>query len=125
MSDQPIWMSEPEDHDYEAARQYLSLLAKPEIASSVSERLRSGALMTFKAKDLLRSSQLPLLDENNVHVKKDLKKVSEGKQLSPVLLVRGKIGEYPLTVADGYHRICASYHLDENTDIPCVMVDLL
>ena len=29
-----------------------------------------------------------------------------------------------LTIADGYHRICASYHLDENEDIPCRMVDL-
>jgi hypothetical protein len=25
----------------------------------------------------------------------------------------------PLQIADGYHRVCASYHLDENTDIPC------
>ena len=25
----------------------------------------------------------------------------------------------PLLVADGYHRVCASYWLDENTDIPC------
>lgn len=125
MSDLPVWMSQPEDHDYDAARQYLSLLAKPEIAQAVADRLRTGTLMSFKAKDLLRSSRLPLLDEENAHVKKDLKKVAEGKQLSPVLLVRGKLGEYPLTVADGYHRICASYHLDENTDIPCVMVDLL
>jgi hypothetical protein len=30
----------------------------------------------------------------------------------------------PLVVADGYHRICASYHLDENADIPCRVVDL-
>ena len=29
----------------------------------------------------------------------------------------------PLTIADGYHRICASYHLDENADIPCHLVD--
>jgi len=125
MSDQPIWMSQPEDHDFDAAFQYLSLLAKPEIARAVADRLRTGDSATYKAKDLLRSSQLPLLDQDNVHVKKDLKKVAEGKQLSPVLLVRGRLGEYPLTVADGYHRICASYHLDENTDIPCVMVDLL
>jgi hypothetical protein len=27
-------------------------------------------------------------------------------------------------VADGYHRICASYYLDENTDIPCKIADL-
>jgi hypothetical protein len=24
-----------------------------------------------------------------------------------------------LLIADGYHRVCASYWLDENTDIPC------
>jgi hypothetical protein len=41
-----------------------------------------------------------------------------------VLLVRGAFGSgVPLTVADGYHRICASYHLDENADIPCRLVD--
>jgi hypothetical protein len=29
-----------------------------------------------------------------------------------------------MRVADGYHRICASYYLDENTDIPCRLVDV-
>jgi hypothetical protein len=24
-----------------------------------------------------------------------------------------------LQIADGYHRICASHHLDEDADIPC------
>jgi hypothetical protein len=44
--------------------------------------------------------------------------------LSPVLLVRGRLDAHvPLTVADGYHRICASYHLDEDADIPCRIVD--
>jgi len=27
-------------------------------------------------------------------------------------------------IADGYHRVCASYHLDEDTEIPCRLVDL-
>jgi len=27
-----------------------------------------------------------------------------------------------LQIADGYHRVCASYHTDENTDIPVVLV---
>jgi hypothetical protein len=26
-------------------------------------------------------------------------------------------------IADGYHRVCASYHVEENTDIPCRIVD--
>jgi hypothetical protein len=42
-----------------------------------------------------------------------------------VLLVRGRLQQdTPLTIADGYHRICASYHLDENADIPCRIVDI-
>jgi hypothetical protein len=28
-----------------------------------------------------------------------------------------------MTVADGYHRICASHHVDEDADIPCRIVD--
>jgi hypothetical protein len=27
-----------------------------------------------------------------------------------------------LQIADGYHRVCASYHTDENTDIPVKIV---
>ncbi len=51
-------------------------------------------------------------------------KVHDGVKLSPVLLVRGSLGGWPLIVADGYHRICASHHLDENADVPCRIVDL-
>ena len=56
---------------------------------------------------------------------KDLKKVTQGKLLSPVLCVRGMVRlRVPLIVADGYHRMCASYHLDEDADIPCRITDL-
>jgi hypothetical protein len=27
-----------------------------------------------------------------------------------------------LQIADGYHRVCASYLTDENTNIPCHLV---
>jgi hypothetical protein len=77
------------------------------------------------AKDLLRSGRLPLLPATNVHVTKDLAKVHDGEMLSLVLLLRGNLltGE-PLTVADGYHRTCASYEQDEDADILCRLVDL-
>ncbi|HLQ16649.1 MAG TPA: hypothetical protein VK256_12450 [Candidatus Eisenbacteria bacterium] len=42
-----------------------------------------------------------------------------------MLLVRGTLRpEVPLIVADGYHRICASCHLDEDADISCRIADL-
>ena len=45
------------------------------------------------------------------------------EKLSPILLVRGAAdGSTPLQIADGYHRVCASYVTDENTDIPCRLV---
>ena|SRR4030081_316909 len=119
------WKEEPEDHDYPAAESYLSLLMPPARARQVVAKLRKAAIERHKAKDLLRSSRLPLLLPESFHVARDIKKVRDGKKLSPVLLVRGQLGEdAPLTVADGYHRLCASYHLDEDADIPCRIVEL-
>lgn len=118
------WAEKPDDHDYPAAEDYLSLLMPAAAAHRLVRRLRAGTIVRRKAKDLLRASRLPVLPPENFHVATDLKKVKDGKKLSPVLLVRGQLtSEVPLTVADGYHRICASYHLDEDADIPCRIVD--
>ena len=117
------WQEDPEEHDFPAATDYLSLLAPAGEVAKVVESLRSAETVHQKAKDLLRASRLGLLPADNVHVKKDLAKVAAGKRLSPVLLVRGRGDKsVPLTVADGYHRICASHHLDEDADVPCRLV---
>jgi hypothetical protein len=110
------WKTEPEPQDYPAAESYLSLLVEPVEAARLVEALKAvDRLDTYKAKDVLRASGLALLPPDNKHVAADLAKVKAGRKLSPVLLVRGE----PLQVADGYHRVCASYHIDENADIPC------
>ena len=117
------WQDEPEAHDFPAAADYLSLLAPANEVAKVVDALRSAETAHRTAKDLLRAGRLGLLPPDNVHVEKDLAKVAAGKRLSPVLLVRGR-GEkgVPLTVADGYHRICASHHVGENADVPCRLV---
>lgn len=123
MAHKEHWKPEPDEHDYPAAQDYLELLMPEHHAAEVVEALKSAPLTHKKAKDLLRASRLPLLPGSNVHVALDLKKVRNGDKLSPVLLVRGDFGTgVALTVADGYHRICASYELDEDADIPCRMV---
>jgi hypothetical protein len=120
MRDQVTWKDEPEEHDYPAAAAYLSLLAPPDLVDGLVEKLRVAPLSHQKAKDILRASSLELLPRDNAHVAADLKKVDKGDHLSPVLLVAGDLTRaVPLQIADGYHRVCASYHLDENTDIPC------
>jgi hypothetical protein len=119
------WKESPDDRDFPAAEDYLSLISTPAAAKALARRLRTAPLVHRKAKDLLRASTLPLLARDNFHVANDLKKVTQGKLLSPVLCVRGIVGLHvPLIVADGYHRICASYYLDEDADIPCRITDL-
>ena len=121
----PRWKEQPDAHDYPAAASYLSLLMPPTQAKRLANGLRKLPIEHFKAKDLLRASGLPLLDAHNFHVAGDLAKVRKGALLSPVLLVRGNLKtQTPLTVADGYHRICAGYHLDEDADIPCRISEL-
>ena len=117
------WQNEPDEHDFPAAADYLSLLVPANEVGKIVEALRSAETGHRKAKDLLRAGRLGLLPADNVHVKKDLAKVAAGKRLSPVLLVRGRGDKgVPLTVADGYHRICASHHIDEDADVPCRLV---
>lgn len=120
MNDKEQWKSEPDDHDYPAAASYLSLLMADDSLAEVIAKLRAAPIGHWKAKDLLRASGLGLLPADNPHVAADLKKVSKAIKLSPVLLVRGDLERpAPLQIADGYHRVCASYHLDEDADIPC------
>ncbi len=115
-----LWKDEPDKHDYPAAAAYLSLLAAPDRVTALVAELEDGAATHQKAKDILRAAGLALLPVDNEHVAADLEKVRDETPLSPILLVRGDLDRgVPLQIADGYHRVCASYHVDENTDIPC------
>ncbi|HVC22282.1 MAG TPA: hypothetical protein VNH82_02460 [Candidatus Dormibacteraeota bacterium] len=118
------WKTDPDPHDFPAAGDYLSLTLGRTQSQAVVRKLRAAALTQRMAKDLLRASRLPLLAADDHEVARDLKKVRKGELLSPVLLVRGSLGtDVPLTIADGYHRVCASYHLDEDATISCRLVD--
>ncbi|GAC1596632.1 MAG: hypothetical protein NVS3B6_03360 [Pseudarthrobacter sp.] len=120
-----LWLPEPEDHDYPSAASYLSLLVVDDVVDSVVSALKDAPIEHRKAKDILRAARLVLLPEDNAHVASDLKKIKKGKQLSPILMVRGDLASgVPAQVADGYHRVCASYYTDENLDIPLKLAHL-
>lgn len=112
------WKPVPDDHDYDAAEEYLSLILDPESATNGADMLRISKESSFKAKDILRASDLALLPKDNFHVAKDLARIEAGTPLSPVLLVRdperGRV-----VIADGYHRVCAVYHDDEDAVVRC------
>ena len=62
MSPSVNWMSDPEEHDYPAAENFLSLLVAPDEAAALARAMRSVSTEFHKAKDLLRASRLTLLD---------------------------------------------------------------
>lgn len=115
------WLKEPEEQDYPAAESYLSLIYDEETARKLAKKLRAARVQEFKAKDIFRASGLPLLGATNSHVRTDQKKLFEGEKVSPLLLVRqpdcGRV-----IIADGYHRMCAVYSMDEDTVVPCKIV---
>ncbi len=116
-----IWLDNPEIHDFPAAQDYLELLFTPANAKKIVAKLKSAKTIQKKSKDIFRASRLPLLPEENRHVKENLKKVKSSVKLSPILLVRG----HPdLIIADGYHRLCCSYYLTEDLDVPCRLVSI-
>ena len=117
--DKNIWLDEPEDHDFPAAQDYLELIFKPEIAVSLANKLSEAETIIKKSKDIFRASKLSLLPLENRHVQENLKKIKANKRLSPILLVRSA---NELIIADGYHRLCCSYYLTEDLDVPCRLI---
>ncbi len=115
------WLDAPEDHDYAAARSFLSLVFPEAAAKTLAGRLRRARTAPFKAKDIFRASGLPLLGPANFHVKRDQRKIESGEKLSPLLLVRDP-AHGRVVIADGYHRMCAVYDYDEDALIPCRIV---
>lgn len=117
------WLDKPEDHDYDAASDFLTLVAVPDEVARTVAALRKSKVVYRKAKDILRAADLALLPKTNEHVASDLAKIAKGKSISPILLVRGDAHSGArMQIADGYHRVCSSYLTDENTDIPCQLV---
>ncbi len=115
------WLKKPQPHDYPCAVSYLSLIMAPEAAQKIAAALKDSSSILHPAKDVLRASGLPLLDRGDEELKKVHEKILAGTKLSPVLLCRDKAGSRVI-IADGYHRLCAAYHIDENATVPCRIV---
>ena len=121
MKAQPRWDDKVEQDDFEAAESYLSLIYSAAKSAKLVSKLRQAKPARFQAKDIFRASQLSRLGVSNQRVIKDRKKIKAGTPLSPILLVRDeRLGK--VVVADGYHRLCAVYEVNEDAWIPCRIV---
>lgn len=117
------WLYVPRESNYPAAESYLSLILSVDQVKRIIEDLKNVEVSEFKAKDIFRASKLSLLGISNSHVKKNIEKIDEGKELSPILLVTDLVNR-TVIIADGYHRLCGVYYYDEDATIPCKIVDL-
>jgi hypothetical protein len=115
------WHKDVEDDDFEAAESYLSLVYTDKRSRRFVAALRKARPARFKAKDIFRASQLSRLGVSNLRVKRDRQKIKEGIALDPILLVRDQANG-KVVVADGYHRLCAVYEVNEDVWIPCRIV---
>ncbi len=115
------WFDDPEDHNFPAAKSYLSLTRPEKETARLVAALRRAKPSLFKAKDIFRASGLSLLGVSNAHIENDKDKIRRGKKLSPILLVRDA-ARGNVIVADGYHRLCAVYSFDEDAVVPCRIV---
>ena len=116
-----LWLEKPEKHDYPAAASYLALIFPAPTVDGLVRKLEQAPVIWFKAKDVFRASGLSLLGVSNSHVEKNRQKINRGEKLSPLLLVRSP-ATGQVIVADGYHRLCSIYGIDEDASIPCQIV---
>jgi hypothetical protein len=120
-----LWKNKPDVRDFEAAQRYLSLIYPAPQTKRLVHALRSAKTVEHPAKDLLRASALPLLPRDEWHVEDDLKRITKGKPLSPVLLIQGDMSKaVPLIIADGYHRVCAVCYYDEDAPVACRLTQI-
>jgi hypothetical protein len=112
------WLDEPEEKDYAAARSYLSLFVPAEELDEIVSGLAKAPGGSWRAKDILRAAQLPLLAKTqSTEVAEKLAHIKAGIAISPILLVCVR-HDIVLQIADGYHRTCAAYLIDEDSLVP-------
>jgi hypothetical protein len=118
-----IWKKQLFKEEFAAALDYLSLQLPNAKARKLVGEARNIRPTQRIAKDVLRASRLPLLPSDERHVAEDLKKIRKGKALSPVILIQGDLTKgRPPIIADGYHRMCAACHADEDSPVAIVLV---
>jgi hypothetical protein len=112
------WLDDANPSDYEAAAHYLALVDTQKNIDKAVTDLKAGAIVEYKATDLLRAAQLTVPKADDRPTREQIKKIDRGEPVSPVLIVRVPALK-KVIVADGFHRICAAYRIDPDVMLHC------
>jgi hypothetical protein len=113
------WKRDVDPQDFMAALNYLSLRLDMDRASLAVAALQNCKLTSRRVNDIVRATGGTPLPRNDPGVQKNLRKIRNGRYLSPVLIVSYELGG---EVADGWHRVCGVYHTDPFAEVPCRLV---
>jgi hypothetical protein len=114
------WSKQVDQKHYDSAFSYLSLKYDPVDAMRLVKKFKAAKITTRHAADILRASQLKPLKEDDPGVQKEEKKLEDGKEFAPVLVLNYHVWT---DIADGYHRTSYAYHLDPFTDVAVKIVN--
>jgi hypothetical protein len=114
------WAKDVAEHDYAAAEAYLSIKLPSAVVKKAIARLRKAELTQRRANDIIRASGLDPAPLDDPGVVKDLIKVIEGRELSPVLVAGLRSGT---DIADGFHRVSLVYRIDPYGVVPLKLAE--
>lgn len=115
---EPKWLDKPADKDIKSAETFLGLLYGPKKARQYAKRLAKADLQQYAARDLLRASEMPIAEVQAFDWVKQRKEITDGTPMSPILLIRQENGGH-LIIADGFHRLCAVFSIDQDAPVLC------
>lgn len=108
-------MADSELSDFEAARTWLLRMFGPDTADRLMASLEAAPTVSRMACDIVRTGCITLIPKDNLMVAHFMRHLRRGNMFKPLLLVEWR----PLIVADGHHRLAASFYTDPGMLIPC------
>jgi hypothetical protein len=111
-----LWLEDVQDHDYDAAFDFLRIRLGNKRAKALVKRLRAVEIVQMRANDILRACDLRALEIDDPGTHHNMVRTIMGRPLSPVLVV--SLANGTSTIADGYHRVSWAYRISPWAYVP-------
>jgi hypothetical protein len=117
------WHNRIRKRHIKRATAFLRLFLNKKDLNKLKAKLKKHRITTdyHTAKDIIRASQSQMVADDNANLLEHINDVKNGLAFYPVILVRAK---KRLFIADGFHRICTAYSIDDKTKIASVDIIL-